>query len=491
MRRAIAAVLMLACAALGAGAHAVAKGRKPPPDAGFQDALAALPGGVETDPDVVGTGLGFSGAFPPDTVGEIGPTHFVQMTNGRRGSVVEIFAKNGTSVARFVLGSVAPPGHPCRRGLTDPVPIFDQFAQRWLLTEIPLPVNGRFGLCVFVSSGVDPAASTYSAVFVETPRFPDFPKWGVWPDAYYVGTNELVKGRETPVVYAIDRAVLLDGQIPTVVRRTLPRLRGFEFNPIQPVDLDGDATPPADAPGLFVRHTDDESHDKVPIAGADFIELFEFTPDFTNPDDSSVAGPIAVSVSEFSSDLCGLKSFKCVVQPGTRKRLDPIREPLMHRALVRTFANHQSLVGTFTTDIDGDDTAGVRWFELRRRADASQGAWALFQEGTVGAGGASRWLGSIAMNAAGDIALGYSISSPDVFPSIRFTGRRAGDDPGLMTRGESILAAGTNAQKESVRWGDYSAMSVDPSDGVTFWYTNEISGPGSAWETTFGSFRFG
>jgi hypothetical protein len=462
---------------------------KPPPDAGFSDSLAALPSGTPRIPDVVATGLGFNGVFPPDTVGEIGPTHFVQMTNGRRGSEVAIFDRNGTRAARFVLSSLAPTGHPCQSGLTDPIPIFDQFAQRWLLTELPFLAR-KFGICVFVSSGVDPVASTYTVTFIQTPRFPDYHKWGVWPDAYYVGTNELVGRRQTPVAYAIDRAALLEGRPVAVVRRPLPRLKGFDFNPIQPVDLDGDATPPAGAPGIFIRHRDDESHDTVPTAGGDSLELFELTPDFANPDASSVVGPIGVSVAEFSSDLCGLSSFKCIVQPGTRRQLDPIRELVMHRALLRTFADHQSLVGTFSTDIDGNDSAGVRWFELRRPANAAQGGWTLFQEGTVGAVGASRWLGSIAINGAGDIALGYSVSGPSTFPSVAFTGRHAADDLGTMTQGESILAAGTHAQEDSVRWGDYSAMSVDPSDDTTFWFTSEISGPGSAWETKLGSFTF-
>ena len=465
--------------------------RRPAPDAGFIDPLAEVPSGAPIAADLVAPGLGFERVFPPDTVGEIGPTHFVQMTNGRHGSIVGVFTKDGTNVARFVLSSLAPRGHPCARGLSDPIPAFDQFAQRWVFMELPFPTTrARIGFCLFVSSGPDPATSTYTTTFIHTPRFPDYPKLGVWPDAYYIGANELSKSGGTPAVYAIDRAALLDGRQPTVIRRTLPRLARFNFNPIQPVDLDGDAAPPSGAPGIFVRHRDDESHDRVPTPGQDTLELFEFAPDFGNPDASSVV-PIPVRIAEFSSDLCGLNALRCIVQPQTKVRLDPLREPVMHRALLRTFSDHQSLVGTFATDVDGNDTAGVRWFELRRPAAVARGGWSVFQEGTVGGGGVGRWLGSIAINGAGDIALGYSVSGPSAFPSIAVTGRRAADDPGRMTRGETLIAAGTHAQKVTVRWGDYGAMSVDPSDDATFWFTSEISGPGSRWATRFASFDVG
>jgi hypothetical protein len=100
-------------------------------------------------------------------------------------------------------------------------------------------------------------------------------------------------------------------------------------------------------------------------------------------------------------------------------------------------------------------------------------------------------MSSIAMNAAGDIALGYSVSSASTFPSIAVTGRRAGDDLGVMTQGETFIARGTRSQKRSVRWGDYSGMSVDPSDGTTFWYTSELSGYRSKWQTKIASFGLG
>ena len=131
----------------------------------------------------------------------------------------------------------------------------------------------------------------------------------------------------------------------------------------------------------------------------------------------------------------------------------------------------------------------MRWFELRRPAGASSGGWTLFQEGTVGGDGLSRWVPSIAMDAGGDIALGYSTSSESVFPSIVVTGRRAADDPGVLTVGETTVVAGTASQNATNRWGDYSAMSVDPVDGETFWYTNEVTASARRWGTRIAAFR--
>jgi hypothetical protein len=167
----------------------------------------------------------------------------------------------------------------------------------------------------------------------------------------------------------------------------------------------------------------------------------------------------------------------------------------MQRPLLRVFGDHQSFVGCFVTDITGTDIAGVRWFELRRPATATNGGWSLFQEGTVGTSEVSRWVPSIAMNGSGDIALGYSASGRSLFPSIFATGRHSGDDPGAMTQGESVIVAGKQSQvrprSNANRWGDYTEMSVDPSDDTTFFYTNEFIGRRSHWRTAIAKFSLG
>src|SRR2546430_10461476 len=142
-------------------------------------------------------------------------------------------------------------------------------------------------------------------------------------------------------------------------------------------------------------------------------------------------------------------------------------------------------VGNFVTDVDGTDHGGVRWFELRR----SGGPWGLFQEGTFAPDASDRWLGSIAMDGGGNLAMGYSITSPSVFPGIRYTGRLAADPAGTMTVAETTIVAGSGTQ-DNERWGDYSSMNLDPVDDCTFWYTNEYIPAGGRWRTRIARVRF-
>ncbi len=205
-----------------------------------------------------------------------------------------------------------------------------------------------------------------------------------------------------------------------------------------------------------MRHRDDEVHNPGSNdPGADFLEIWEFAVDFATPANSTFTLAATISVTEFESELCGLSSFECVPQPGTGVELDPLREVVMWRLQYRNFGTHQTLVGTFVTDVDGGaaDHHGMRWFELRR---VGTGAWSLFQEGTYAPDADHRWLGSIAMDGSGNIALGYSISSSTTFPGIRYVGRTAGDSGGTMTTGEITVVAGGASQTSSERWGDYS-----------------------------------
>jgi hypothetical protein len=305
-----------------------------------------------------------------------------------------------------------------------------------------------------------------------TPNFPDYPKYAVWPDAYYVSTNEA-----NPAAYALDRTNMLAGLPATSQRFTAPDLAGFGFQALIPSDLDG-PPPPAGSPNFFMRHRDDEVHN----AGSndttqDFLEIWEFIVDFVTPANSTFTQVADIPVAEFDSDLCGLTSFFCFPQPGTATTLDPLREVIMWRLQYRNFGTHETLVGNFVTDVTGTDQGGIRWFELRR-TPPGVGAWALFQEGTYSPDADNRWMGSIAMDQAGGIALGYSVSSGTTFPSIRYVGRVSTDPLGTMPLGEVTAVAGAFSQSGTTRWGDYSSMNVDPIDGCTFWYTNEFVGDG-------------
>ena len=429
-------------------------------------------------------GQSFNGVVPPDTVGDVGIDYYIQMVNSLGGSDFTIYNKSDGSVALgpITLDTLAPPGTPGADGRGDPIVLYDHLADRWLLSEFS---GVEDGLSVFISQTGDPTDNLWNHYFFETPEFPDYPKYGVWEDAYYVSSNE-----SSPAVYALDRTNMLQNlPAATPQRFTAPDLAGFDFQALTPADLDGPAAP-AGSPGYFMRHRDDEAHNLNPDPNQDFLEVWAYDADFSIPGNSSFSQVANISISEFDSDLNGLLSFETFPQPGTDVKLDSLREVIMHRLQYRNFGTHETLVGNFVTDVDGTDRGGVRWFELRKDPNIPNDPWTLFQEGTVAFDEDNRWMGAIAMDGSGNIALGYNVSSETTFPSIRYTGRLATDPLGTMPQGENTLIEGTGSQSVINRWGDYSAMSVDPVDDSTFWFTGEYVLTSGEWATRIGSFSF-
>jgi uncharacterized repeat protein (TIGR01451 family) len=441
-------------------------GSREPQDAGFVTPILNI------------AGQGYTGVNPPDTEGDVGPDHYVQVINSGGGGIFTIYNKsNGAIIAGPIaidsLGSGA-----CASGLGDGIVLYDQLANRWLLSEFAYSGNH---LCVYISVTPDPTGSWYAFDFT-TPSFPDYPKYAVWPDAYYVSTNE----SSGPAAYALNRGRMLQGLSATFQRFSVPRLYGFGFQALTPSDVDGPNPPPIGAPNYYVRHRDDEVHNPGSSnPNQDYLEIWQFHVDFNTPANSTFTGPTNVPIAEIDSDLCGLTSFYCFPQPGSNTTLDPLREVVMWRAVYRNFGTHQTLVGNLVTDVDGTNHGGVRWFELRQ---LSFGSWSLFQQGTYAPDAHHRWMGSIAMDGQGNMALGYSVSSSALHPSIRYVGRLATDPLGVMTHGEVILATGS-AANSSNRWGDYSSMHIDPADDCTFWFTNMYS-PSSHWATRIAAFKF-
>lgn len=458
-------------------------------------------GGAGFDTPLVNRdGSGFTGVNPPDTVGDVGNEYFIQMINGSSsvgGTRVLILDKtDGSTVADFALSSLATgSGTGCTAGSGDPIVMFDETvdngpgepAGRWFLSEF---TGDSF--CVYISETSDPTAGNWFIYEFGSASggLPDYPKWSVWPDAYYVGANENAgsipgNGR---TVYAFDRENMLQGLTtrPTQVFE-IPPLAGFGFQMIQPVDWDGRLAPPVGSPGPFIRHRDDEVHN----AGSsdpsrDFLELWEFDVDWTNPANSTFFGPINIPVEDFESELCGLTAFACVPQPGTSTELDPLREPVMWRAQYRNFGSHQAIVGSWVTDVVGGsaDIHGVQWAELRNTG----AGWQLFQEGVVSPDNVNRFMSTIAMDGTGNIALGYNVSDSSTFPGLRYIGRLVSDPLDTMPRGEFTLVDGSGSNASN-RYGDYSAIAVDPVDECTFWFTGEYN-TGAQWSTRIGAFRF-
>lgn len=436
-------------------------------------------------------GLGFSGVYPADPVGEAGPGYYVQMINGSGGTRTAFYDKaSGALVVSFVLQDLAPPGSACRNGLGDPIALYDHLAGRWFLSEFANdPPNA---LCLYIARTSDPIAGGWYHYQIDTLAFPDYPKYAVWPDAYYMNTNE-----SSLSVYALDREHMLQGlPLRPTQKFVAPDLFFWFFQTLPPVDLDGPA-PPAGSPGYFIRHRDTELHNPGVVNPAqDFVELWPFRVDWNNPANSRFGPAINVPTSEFNSLLCDPVTFSCIPQPAGRP-LDPLREAVMWKPQYRNFGTHESIVGNFPVALDAPNHAGVRWFELRR---VGGGPWTLHQEGTWAgplgqADPTNRWMAGSGMDREGNIALAYDVSSAAVFPGIRYTGRRAGDPPGTMTQGDVTLVEGSGPSVPFERWGDYNSLNVDAENDCVFWFTSmygKLADAGSAgdWATRIGAFKF-
>jgi hypothetical protein len=450
------------------------------------DALAADSVSSGDTPGILVTFEGvpsISGVTPPDTNGDVGPNHYVQMTNFHFRIWDKGDPDNGvpptplipaTSLASLFAG--APGG--CNQNFGDPVVLYDEMADRWLLSQFDL--TGTLGMCIAISTTPDPTG-TYFLYNITTPAFPDYPKFGVWPDAYYMGTNTGFPNQYW--AHAFDRVKMLAG---------LPATRqgfGGIANFLMPADSDGPNPPPAGSPGIFYTFYD-QGYPNHP-AGVDRLALYHFDVDWVTPANTTFSLAQELPIAAYNYTVCGFFVQNCIPQPGTGQTLDSLSYWPMHRFQYRNFGGgDERMVGNFTVDLNNTNKAAIRWFEVHKNG----GSYSLFQEGTYAPDAAHRWMGSIAMDVTGNIALGYSVSSataPTVIPSIRYATRLTTDPLGTLQT-EATMFNGTGVQTGIVRWGDYSAMAVDPVDGCHFWYTTEyhdVNDSGFGWNTRVGVFQ--
>ena len=414
-------------------------------------------------------GIGYTNVSPADPSVDVGPTYVIQMINGGSGSYFEIFDKSGNTVINqtYFDNYFGMPG-----GAGDPIVLYDELAGRWLMSEFSSSGNN---LHVAVSSTGDPLG-TWNTYIFNAPSFPDYPKYSIWNNSYILTTNE-----NTSAVYALDRASMLTGAAATSQRFSVPNFGTIGFQAATPVSLNGTTLPPTGTPAMVMRMRDDAWNG----AATDALEIWEFDIDWNNPGNTSLTQVATLAISPYESELCGYTSFSCIPQPGSGTTLDPLREILMNRIHYRNFGTHESIVCCHVTDVDGNDWAGIRWYELRRTGGTS-GSWSIYQEGTYAPDSDHRWMGSIGISATGQIALAYNVSSNSTFPSLRYTGRKECDPLGVMTEPETVIINGS-AANNSNRYGDYNAIGLDPTDGETFWFTGMYN-PASAWSTRIASF---
>ena len=444
--------------------------------------------------------------LPPDTNGAAGATQYVQMVN----SDFAVYSKAGAVLrhATPIDALWSGVGGECAvHDDGDPVALYDQYAGRWLLSQfVAQPAAGEsYGECVAISQTGD-ATGAYNLYFFDfgPDTFLDYPHFGVWRDGYYMSANEFPTGQETSsgaaaIVY--ERSKMLAGEPARFVwfDEAAANPPGGQYIGQLPADADGSRLPPAGEPNVFAEVDDPASVPPTSTSDAGFdMRLWNFHVDWSNPEASTFGRdgePSAtIPVAPFVRPQCVYGYGDCALQKGGPQGLDVLGDRLMFRLAYRNFGDHESLVLNHT--VKAGALEGIRWYEVRSPTSNP----VVYQQGTYAPDDSptnplSRWLGSIAMDKQGNIALGFSASGVNDYPSLRYTGRAAGDAPGQMTQAEQVLYTGQGPQTEPEgRWGDYSELSVDPANDCTFWFTSEYLTADTvvigSWATRIGAFRF-
>jgi len=407
----------------------------------------------------------YGGWHPPDTNGDVGPNHYIQSVNVGIGIFDKATGSRlvGISFDDFFQG---PPGSVCDNGNDgDPIVNYDPIADRWIISDFALPA-GESHQCFAVSQTGDPVSGGWYFYDIDTEdpvsgSWCDYPKIGVWPDAYYMTCNMFTPWIGANV-FALDRTDMLIGDPVTVIMFRA----GSDYGSLLPANVRG-PLPPAGAPNYMLA-----------VDFPDLLRLWEFHVDWAVPGNSSFTGPIDMNVAPFGY-------IGDIPQPAPGGGLDSLGDRLMFFLQYRNYGDHESLFVNHT--VPSGVSAGVRWYEVRDPGGTPH----VYQQGTFAPDEHYRWMGSIAADQDGNLAVGYSISSESVYPGIRYAGRLDGEILGLLPQGETSLIEGSGSQSGYSRWGDYSAMSVDPVDDCTFWYTQMyFPSTGGAWYTRIGSFKY-
>jgi hypothetical protein len=424
-------------------------------------------------------GQGADGVAPPDTNGAVGATQYVQWVNIE----YNVYDKTtGTKILGPIQGNSfwSGFGGTCQsHNDGDPIIQYDKAAGRWVAFQNVF--SAPYMACIAVSTTSDATGSYFRYAFnLGSVNFPDYPKWGVWPDAYYASWENFKNaisdiGSEA---CAADRTNMLLGN-----PATLQCFANNGYSQMLPSDLDGLTPPPAGAPNHYIHIATTTGN----------LDQFDFHVDFTNPANSTFTGPTLITAAPFNEICNNATNRNCIKEPSPGEGLDSLGDRLMYRNAYRNFGTYESLLDTHTVkpSITGATSIGaVRWYELR--AMPPGGAFRAFQQGSIQNPSISFWMASIAQDKLGDIAIGMSYTSTTIDPGVVYTGRVPTDPRGRM-EGLKQVVKGTGVQQAtSNRWGDYSAMSIDPTDDCTFFYTQEyIKTTGSfKWSTRINSFKF-
>ena len=441
---------------------------------------------------------GQGGGNPNDTNGDVGPNDYVQMINSQFRIFDKQGAPRGPAAAISTLWTSVNPADTSEcatQNIGDPIVLYDNLADRWLLSQfardLGTPTDGF--ICIAISQTANPTGQYHLYQF-GTARFPDYYKIGAWPDGYYASAN--LNGPNEAMAIVFDRANMLNGNPAGTIEFAAPSVTA-NFDALMPSDVDGMNNPPPGTPNFMYRQLDPGV---MAVGGVDRLQIWEFHADWVVPGNSTFINTIDIPTAPFDLSTCGFVfPSDCVPQPGTAQLITAIPFVGMYRFPYRNYGDREVLAGNFTVDANGADGVGIRWFTLERTGG---GAWAIDTQGTyapqpVGAPAfVHRWMGSVAMDRFGNLALGHSRSSAQDFagagtgnPSAMYTGRLADDPNGLLPQPEITIQQGQGVTG-SDRWGDYYTMTVDPVDDCTFWYTGDATAANGSRQSRIASFRF-
>jgi hypothetical protein len=463
--------------------QAAAQGKKPIADGALQTTGGPLVN-ASVGLNLLGVGNGFPSYSVPDAPSDvnlaIGDTQVLQWVNVS----YAVFDKTtGGIIQGPILGNSLWSGFGglCQSDNSgDIIAQWDKIAHRWVLTQNTF--QGGYMTCLAISTTSD-ATGTYYRFAFQQPGFPDYPKWGLWPDAYYQSQNNFGPagaGFVGAYVCAYERAKLLVGD--SSAKQVCFQTGTFDDS-LLPGDLDSAASLPASGQQeVYVGSIDN---------GTSNVYEYLFHVDFTTPSNSTFTGeggtmPIS-GVASFSL-ACG-GNGACIPQPSPGENLDSLGDRLMYRLAYRNFSgDHQTWLVSHS--VTAGNSVGERWYEFR--APETSTTLSVFQQGTFAPDSNYRWMGSIAMDKNQNIILGYSVSSSSVFPSISYTGRAPTDPLGTMQSEASIQAGAGSQINTSSRWGDYTSMAIDEADDCTMWYTNEyyMLTASFDWSTRLASLKF-
>ena len=454
--------------------------------------------------DRVGSGCN---CRPPDTNGDVGPNHYVQTVNAG----FRVFDKSGNPLTPFVtydsffapLGTSTPCGNNQNGG--DPVAFYDQIADRWVVTDLgfdTFPGPGPFYECIGVSQTPDPTGSYFLyALLVDPVNLDDYPKLGTWnnpqPGGAYFLTVNLFNGSsqafEGVSVFAMDRGSMLTGGPTHAISFMIPPAGLGDSYSLVAANFRTGTPPPAGRDEMLLA-VDAPSSGGVMLTQ---VKGWLFHVDFVSPGLSTLGvGPnhapnAVITVNPFVDAYTNTTS-NLVPQQGGQPPLDTLGDKIMTPVVYQNRSGTESLWADQTIILNyPNGPTTVRWYQFNVTGGTFPATAAQQQDWSNGNDGLWRWMPAIAVDQNGDMAIGYSTSSPNDFPSIRYAGRFASDPPNDLAQGEAILFSGTGSQTSaSGRWGDYSMTTLD-TDGLTFWHTNEYyATTGSSWNTRVGKFQF-